>query len=109
MATDLVKHGTAGLATATPATEPSADLPLVAKVAVATTVQGKNQVPIENLRRVDKLFETIDEATTCGAIEPSDAESAILWVRVNKGNLEYLDQLQLLLQWCLLRSKHRQH
>ena len=109
MATDLVKHGTAGLAIATPATEPSADLPLVAKVAVATTVQGKNQVPIENLRRVDKLFETIDEATTCGAIEPSDAESAILWVRVNKGDLDYLDQLQLLLQWCLLRSKHRQH
>lgn len=109
MATDLIKSGTAGLATATPATERSADLPLVAKVAVATTVQGKNQVPIENLRRVDKLFETIDEAVKSGAIEPSDAESASLWVRTNKGDREYLDQLQLLLQWCLLRSKHRQH
>ena len=107
--TDLIKHGTAGLATATPATERSSDLQLVAKVAVATTVHKKNRVPIENLRRVDTLFDTISEAVKSGVIEPSDALSASLWVRTNKGDREYLDQLQLLLKWCLLRSKHSQH
>jgi hypothetical protein len=107
--TDLIKHGTAGLATATTATERSADLQSVAKVAVATTVHKKNRVPIEILRRADTLFETINEAVKSGAIDPSDAESASLWVRTNKGDGEYLDHLQLLLQWCLLRSKHRQH
>ena len=47
--TDLIKNGTAGLATATTATERSADLQSVAKVAVATTVHKKMECPLKTL------------------------------------------------------------
>ena len=105
--TDLIRNGTAGIATATPATELDVPTQTVAKVAVATAVQEKIEGHIDNLRVIDKLFSTIDEAIRTSAIDPWDADFARDWIKANQADREYLDQLQLLLQWCMTRAKVR--
>ena len=105
--TDLIRNGTAGLATAISATELSAPTRSIAKIAIATAGQEKIEGRIDNLRVIDKLFSTIDEAIRTSAIDPWDADFARDWIKANQADRDYLDQLQLLLQWCMTRAKVR--